>query len=55
LQEAETLFSDEEIEKVIWEHLYMAYGITRGTGVDISDISNRMKSFRSRIFSQRIV
>lgn len=55
LQEAEQLFTDEEIEKVIWEHLYVAYGITRGTGVDISDISNRMKSFRSRIFSQRIV
>ena len=55
MKEAEELFSDEEIEEVIWEHLYIAYGVTRGTGVDISDISNRMKSFRSRIFSQRII
>lgn len=55
MAEAEKLYSDEEIEKIIWEHLYTAYGLTRGTGVDISDISNRMKSFRSRIFSQRIV
>lgn len=53
--EAERLYSDEEIERVIWQHLYTAYGVTRGVGVDISDISNRMKSFRSRIFSQRIV
>lgn len=55
MEEAERLFSDEEIEKVIWEHMYTAYGLTRSTGVDISDIMNRMKSFRSRIFSQRIV
>lgn len=55
IKEAENLFTNEEIEKIIWEHLYVAYGVTRNMGVDISDISNRMKSFRSRVFSQKVI
>ena len=55
LKEAEALFSNEELEKIIWEHLYSSYGITRGMGVDISDIFNRMARFRNKVFIQKVV
>ena len=55
LQEAENLFSNEQLEKIIWEHLYTAYGVTRGMGVDISDIFNRMASFRNKVFVQKVI
>ena len=55
IQEASNIFTDQQIDELIINYLSKSCGVKSEMGFDITDLSNRMKSFRDRVFIQKVV